>query len=101
MIVSFYYVRRIERGVRTRLRVISVTLRVSVVRFWQRYFSTESERTTEKAQRKTACPTRAFMFIALVLLLPITLIAIFDSAAARSGSAESYAPQEMQFPEGL
>ncbi len=102
MIVSFNKFRRIVRGVHTRLCVISVPLRVSVAKLYQRYFTTEIQRTTENAQRKTAYATRAFTFIALVLLLPVTLIAIFDSAAANSSSAGSLNPQEqMQFPEGL
>jgi c(7)-type cytochrome triheme protein len=78
------------------LRAISVFLRVSVVSALRRYFTTETQRNTEVAQRRRL---PAVSLIVALIAIGVTFISVFNSRA--SGPEILTNQQQMQFPEGL
>ena len=91
---------KIIRPVHGHLCAISAFLCVSVVNAFRSIFTKETQRTTEDTLRKIEPAVATFIFIAVVLLLPITVMAIFDPATASPGKSPD-AQDQMQFPEGL
>ena len=93
---------RIGKGSRLGfLRVTSVALFVSVVNFFRRNFTTETQRSTKIPQRDRLY-TITLMFIASVI--GMTFVAVLKSRASGSGLnvlASSPNQEQMQFPEGL
>jgi c(7)-type cytochrome triheme protein len=94
---------RMRNGVwRGFLRVISVSRCVSVVNFFRRNFTTETQRSTEIPQRDRLYTITLMLIVSVI---GMTFVAVFNSRASGSGpnilAASAPNQEQMQFPEGL